>query len=132
MIFKEGDTYLQTFSVSEHVYAGFVQLFKDKNPLHTDTQFAISKGFEGIVIHGNILNGFISYFIGECLPEKNVIIHSQEINYKNPVYLNTSLQFNAKVSGVFESVRTVEFKFTFTSSNQKVVAKGKIQIGVLN
>ena len=70
MIFKIGDTFNEEFHVSDEIYAGFIQLFKDKNPLHTDQEIAIKKGFKGMVMHGNILNGFLSYFIGECLPTK--------------------------------------------------------------
>lgn len=131
MIFKEGDKFFQQFIVSEDAYNGFIKIFKDQNPLHTDEQFAIEKGFQGRVMHGNILNGFLSFFIGECLPTKDVIIHSQEIQFKNAVYLNDALQFNAMVTGFYESVKAIEFKFDFKNADSKVVAKGKIQIGLL-
>ena len=131
MIFKSGDTFEETFTVSNETHNLFIQLFKDKNPLHTDEQFAIDNGFRGRVMHGNILSGFLSYFIGECLPIKNVIIHSQLIEYKNPVYLDDELHFEAIVDGIYESVNTVVLKFTFRNRDSKIVSKGKIQIGLL-
>ena len=131
MIFKLNEEYKSEFIVSEKVYESFVQTFNDRNPLHVDAGFASERGFNGKVMHGNILNGFISFFIGEGLPTKNVIIHSQEIQFKNPVYLNDKLFFTATVSGIFGSVNAVEFKFDFKSKDSKVVAKGKIQIGLL-
>ena len=131
MIFTEGDVFEHEFTVSDETYASFIHLSNDKNPLHTDTEFARKKGFEGVVMHGNILNAFLSYFIGECLPTKDVIIHSQEIQFKNPVYLNNVLQFKAEISGFYESVNAVEFKYSFKNTELKVVAKGKIQIGLL-
>lgn len=131
MIFKIGDTFEETFVVSDKTYKSFIDLTNDRNPLHTNEQFAIAKGFKGIVMHGNILNGFLSYFIGECLNTKNVIIHSQEIQYKNAVYINDELLFNATVTGIYESVNAVEFKFEFRNADSKIVAKGKIQIGIL-
>lgn len=131
MIFKTGDRFVETFLVSTKTYSDFIQLFKDNNPLHTNEQFAISKGFKGMVMHGNILNGFLSYFIGERLPDKNVIIHSQEIQFKNPVYLNDELKFTAIISGIYESVNAIEFKYDFKNADSKTVAKGKIQIGLL-
>lgn len=117
--------------VNETIYTGFISLFKDNNPLHTNKDFAIEKGFKGCVMHGNILNGYLSYFIGECLPFKNVIIHSQQINYNSPVYLNDTLHFEAEVEEVYDSVKAIEFKFSFKNSEQKKVAKGKIQIGLI-
>ena len=131
MIFEVGDLFIESFVVTDKTYSGFIQLFKDKNPLHTNEQFAKEKGFRGKVMHGNILNGFISYFIGECLPSKNVIIHSQEIQYKNPIYLNDKLKLEAKVTGVYESVNAIEFKYNFTNTTLKTVAKGNFQIGLI-
>ena len=61
---------------------------------------------------------------------KNVIIHSQEIQFKNAVYKNDFLQFNAEIIGFYESVNAAEFKFEFRNSENKIVAKGKIQIGI--
>jgi 3-hydroxybutyryl-CoA dehydratase len=127
----KGQEYTQIFQVTDKVYNGFIETFKDTNPLHTDDLFAKEKSFSGKVMHGNILNGFLSYFIGECLPQKNVIIQTQEIKYNLPVYLNDVLNFYAIVEDVFESVNTVEFKFYFSNSNNKKVAKGKIQIGII-
>src|SRR5476651_315480 len=132
MIFKLNDKYEKTFTISDAVYEGFIQIFKDKNPLHTDEQFAIDHGFEGKVMHGNILNGFLSFFVGECLPDKNVIIHSQEIQFKNAVYLNDKLLFEAIITGIYESVNAIEFKFNFKNEKAKIVSKGQMQIGLLS
>lgn len=129
--FETGDRFEQKFKVSAAVHKGFIEVFKDLNPLHTNRKFAIDRGFEGKVTHGNILNGFISYFVGECLPTKEIIIHSQEILYKGAVYIDEELDFIAEVTSIFPSVNAVEFKFYFTNALSKVVAKGIFQIGLL-
>ncbi|TNE54216.1 MAG: hypothetical protein EP338_08615 [Bacteroidetes bacterium] len=130
MLFKAGDSYEHQFLVSEELYSGFIHLFEDRNPLHTNEDFAQGKGFESRVMHGNILNGFLSYFIGECLPTKDVIIHTQEIQYKKPVYLGDQLDFSATVQDYYESVQAVVFKYQFKREGV-VLAKGKIQIGLI-
>ena len=121
--------YLHTFTVSEAVYKAFQNCSHDMNPLHTDESFAKGKGFKGRVMYGNILNAFVSYFIGMLLPSPDVIIHSQDIVYKNPVFLNDVLTFTASVDGIYESVNAIEFKFKFLNESNKVVAKGHVQIG---
>lgn len=131
MIFKENDHFEESLTVSEKLYQSFIDLFNDNNPLHTDESFAKKVGFKGRVMHGNILNGFISYFVGECLPTKRVIIHSQEIKFKNAVYVNDELFFKASVTRIYESVNAVEFKYEFRNLINKVVAKGNFQIGIL-
>lgn len=128
---KKDDTFTHNFFVTEEIYNKFIELFGDRNPLHTDKAFSMSKGFSDKVMHGNILNGFLSFFIGECLPDKNIIIHSQQITYSNPVYMNDKLRFFAKVEEIHESVNAIEFKFYFENQDNLKVAKGKFQIGLL-
>ncbi|HEY5591029.1 MAG TPA: MaoC/PaaZ C-terminal domain-containing protein [Paludibacter sp.] len=131
MDFKLNETYKHEFQVTQEVYLSFQKCSNDWNPLHTDELFAKSKGFPDKVMYGNILNAFVSYFIGECLPTKNVIIQSQEIAFKNPVFMNEKLSFEARVSGIYESVNTVEFKYKFIKFDGVLAAKGLIQIGLL-
>ena len=132
MMFKEGSVYKHTFIITKNVYDSFQNCSQDRNPLHTDIAFAKAKGFPERVMYGNILNAFISYFIGECLETKDVIIQSQSINFKRPVFMNDTLDFTAKIQGIYESVNTVEFKFDFTKKHDGVkIASGKISISVM-
>lgn len=132
MIFSEGQDYSHTFHVTQEVYESFQVCSQDRNPLHTNEAFARSKGFPNRVMYGNILNAFVSFFIGECLEIKDVMIQSQSINFKRPVFMNDTLDFHAKVDGIYDSVNTVEFKFTFSNSESGVtVANGKVSISVM-
>jgi acyl dehydratase len=120
-----------TFRVTEAVYKSFQDCSGDFNLLHTNESFAKEHGFNSCVMYGNILNAFLSYFIGMLLPTQEVIIHSQDISYKNPVYLNDELVFKASADRVYESVRAIAYKYTFKNNDNKIVAKGHIQIGLL-
>lgn len=127
---KEGDVFESVFTVTPEVYEGFINTFRDRNPLHTDEAFAKEKGFSSVVMHGGILTGFLSNFIGEQLPLKNVIIHSYKISFAKPVYLGTQLLFKATITGVFESVNSVTMKYSFSDS-KNTVSKGEITIGII-
>ena len=131
MNFQLNHCYKQRYTVTPEVYSHFQMCSKDYNPLHVDEEFARLKGFPEKVMYGNILNAFISHFIGECLPQKDVIIHSQSITFYNPVFMNENLDFEAVVSGLFEAVNTIEFKYKFIKPNGKIAGKGLIQIGVI-
>lgn len=128
---KKGDVFNQDFEVTKDIYDGFLAIFKDRNELHTNREFAQAHGFKSEVMHGNILNGFLSFFIGECLPIRSVIIHTQQILYSNPVYMSDRLRLMAEVSDVFESVSAVEMRYRFLNQDDMIVAKGKIQIGII-
>ena len=123
--------YRHRFVISEQVFLAFQQCSGDFNPLHTKESFAQHKGFSSCVMYGNILNTFLSYFVGMMLPVPDVIIHSQDIVFRNPVFLNDSLEFKAEVSNISEAVKAVEFKYSFRNADDLLVAKGHIQIGIL-
>jgi 3-hydroxybutyryl-CoA dehydratase len=129
--FSTGDKFQHRFAVTPELYQGFINLFNDRNALHTDQGFAKEKGFRDCVVHGNVLNGFLSFGIGECLPVKNVIIHSQEIQFKKPVYLHDAVTLQMEVTDVHESVNAILFSFAFSNQEDLLVAKGKFQIGLL-
>jgi 3-hydroxybutyryl-CoA dehydratase len=128
---NKGDTFFREYRMTETIYQGFMALFGDRNPLHTKADFARQKGFVSEVMHGNILGGFISHFVGECLPDKNVIIHSQEIQYFKPSYLGDELRLSVEVRDVFESVGVVELGFAFHNQRAEKIAKGKLSLGSL-
>ena len=125
---KKGDQFNSKFLIDKKTYEGFISTFNDKNPLHVDNDFALNKGFKSVVMHGNILNGFLSYFIGEELPVKDIIILSQSIKFPHPVYLNEELLFSAEIIDVFDSVKMIEFKFSFKNKDTTTVSSGKINI----
>jgi 3-hydroxybutyryl-CoA dehydratase len=128
---KKGDAFTQSFIASEEIHDKFIELFRDRNRFHTDTMFAISKGFRDKLMHGNVLNGFLSYFIGECLPYKNAVIHSQIIEYSKPVYINDRLNLFANIEEIHESINVIEFKYYFKNQDNVKVAKGKFQLALL-
>jgi 3-hydroxybutyryl-CoA dehydratase len=128
---KKGDKFQRDFFVSDELVKGFIDLFNDRHPLHTDKIYAQEKGYHEEIVHGNILNGFLSYFIGQCLPIKNIIIQSQNIEYCSPIYVGAKLEFIAEIKDIFDSVRTIELVFSFKNQEGIKVAKGKVLIGII-
>lgn len=128
---QEGDKFCESYIINKDIYQGFINLFKDDNPLHINSAFAITKNFKDKVMHGAILAGFLSHFIGACLPIKNVLVQTYEIHFLKPIFLNDELLFEAIIIGIFESVNTIEFKYKFSTSSKTIVSKGKILISII-
>ena len=130
MVVKEGTIFNHEFKVNKETSDLFIKLSQDRNPLHVDENFSISKGFKSKVTHGNIQNCFLSYFVGEIFPIKEVMILSQTIKFKNPVYENDVLTFESKVVNYIESIKVFEFNFKFKNS-ENIVSSGSLMIKII-
>jgi len=130
MIVQEGTTFNHKFKVTKETSDLFIHLSQDRNPLHVDEKFSISKGFKSKVTHGNIQNCFLSYFVGEIFPIKDVMILSQSIKFNNPVYENDTLTFESKVINYVESIKVFEFNFKFKNSIS-IVSQGSLMIKII-
>lgn len=122
------------YQVTSEVYDSFQHCSSDFNPLHTDSAYANSKGFSGIVMYGNILNAFVSHFVGMLLPSKEVIIQSQDICFHKPVFLNDEILLESEIDIVSEAVNIINYKLKFrrfSGTKPEMVAKGHVQVGLL-
>lgn len=123
-----------TYHVTPEVYFGFQRISSDYNPLHTDEAFAKSKGFPERVMYGNILNGFVSHFVGMALPSRDVMIQTQDIQYRKPVYLNDTILLKSEIETVSDAVEIINYKLKFyrvAEPKNVLVASGHVQIGTL-
>jgi|TARA_B100001750_G_C15496154_1_gene594248 acyl dehydratase len=80
--------------------ATFVRLSGDNNPLHTNRNFAIKKGFKDRVAHGLLLVSKISGILGTKLPGKNCLLIEENLAFPNPVYPNDKIVIKAKVNNI--------------------------------
>ena len=122
-----------TYKVTSDIYSSFQKCSNDYNPLHVDQLYAVSKGFSDCVMYGNILNAFISHFVGMLLPSKEVMIQSQDISFHKPVYLNDEIMLEATVDTISEAVNIIVYKLKFRRIGEgkpELVAKGHVQIGL--
>lgn len=124
----------KTYHVTKEVYEAFQKCSNDFNPLHTKKDFANKKGFQECVMYGNILNAFVSHFVGMALPSPEVMIQTQDIQFRKPVFLEDEITIKASPEDVSEAVGIVNFKLKFyrtTDKRQELVATGHVQIGML-
>lgn len=127
----EGFQTSHEYAITDREYECLVGPFGDVSPLHVDDAYAKSRGFQGRVMHGAILNGFLSHFVGVHFPGKPAILQSVNIQYKAPSFLGDAIRIDAKVAQKVDSVRAIVLEVTFTNTTQsKVVAKAKVQVGV--
>lgn len=127
---KEGQSFSFDTTVSEAMLDAFALLTGDVSPLHMDNNFAIRRGFNGRVVHGSLLIGFVSRLIGVHLPGRNCLLHSINMKYSMPTYANDTVRTSGVIEQVSVATKAMSIKVEITNINsQIIVAKGKVIIG---
>ena len=122
-----GVVYRQKYWIDRRRHGDFINAFEDRNPLHVDASFALSKGFSAVVVHGNFLCGFLSHFVGEVFPIVEVMIISQNISFHSPCYIDDEIILEAKILDYHDSVGIFNVFFQFERNALKV-ASGNLEI----
>lgn len=127
----EGDAFEHAYVIEPVVYEAFLTAFCDRSPLHVDDDYAKERGFERRVMHGSLLNGFVSHFVGMCVPGRRALLLSVDLQYANPSYLGDALTLHATVAQKVDAVRVVVLHVRFHNDTRgTTVAKGRVQLAV--
>jgi 3-hydroxybutyryl-CoA dehydratase len=122
---KEGVEFRREYTITEDVYRKFLDLFGDASPLHVSDETAAACGFSAKLMHGAILNGFISNFVGMNFPGKRTLELGVDISFVKPTYCGDVLTLHAVVKERLESREVLVLHFRFLR-HHTVVAKGRI------
>ena len=124
----------ESFSVrvTEEMMNKFLDITGDINPLHTDIEFAKSKGYNNKVVYGMLTSSFLSTLAGVYLPGKNSLIQSVETLFKKPVFPGDTLLIKGQVVEKFDNINRITVKVTITNDRNEKVCRGTMQIGVLD
>jgi 3-hydroxybutyryl-CoA dehydratase len=120
----------EEYEITAEIYEHYIAAFRDVSPLHMDDAFAQNIGFPGKVMHGGILNGFISHFVGVVFPGTRAIIHYVHVDYHAPSFIGDHILLSAKVSHKIESLRAMVLSLSLKNTSQgTLAAKAKVQVG---
>lgn len=126
-----GTKFRRQYVIGEDVYQRFLDLFGDASPLHVDDQAALSCGFPAKLMHGAILNGFISNFVGMNFPGKRTLELDVEIHFVKPTYVGDVLELEATVKERLESRQVVVLQFRFRRETT-LIANGRVTVMICN
>lgn len=129
----EGTIVSHDYSIKPSVYKAFLEAFNDFSPIHVEDDYARARGFQQRVMHGAILNGFLSHFIGMHFPGRRALWLSTDLRYLKPSYLGDQLRLDATVAQKVESQSVIVLNIVFHNETQGIiVARGRVQVAVRN
>ena len=123
-------------SFSRTITADMMQKFfdvtGDENPLHTDKEFAIRKGFTDRVVYGMLTASLISTLGGCYIPGKFCLIQGVEVKFAKPVFVGDELTISGEVSKVDADLRYLEIKVAIRNQKNEKVLRGILKAGVMD
>lgn len=130
---EENAEFSHLYTIDDAVYGALVTVFQDQSPVHVDEEYAKSAGFAGRVMHGAILQGFLSHFVGMHFPGRKSLILSVNLNYHRPSYLGDKINLTARVRQKVETGQVIVLEVKFTNlASETLVASGKVQVALRN
>ena len=119
------------YAITPDVYEGFLGAFGDRSPVHVDDTYARERGYESRVMHGSILNGFVSHFVGMRYPGRRSLLLSVDLRYANPSYLGDDIRVRAAVTQKSDAQRVVVLTFVIDNVTRGTrAATGRAQVRV--
>ena len=104
-------------TITESMVNDFAKISGDFSPIHMDEIYAKSTSFKKRVVHGMLLASFLSRVDGMYLPGKHALYFSQNIEFRNPCFIDDELTIESKV--IDKSISTKILKIESKIFNQK-------------
>jgi len=127
-LFNQGDEYKFERYISADDVKKFAEVVGDLNPIHLDVEFAESSFFKKRIIHGAFLAGLISKVLGMDFPGQGTVYISQNSIFKRPVFVDTKVTVEVKVTQVLVENRRLVLDTNILNSEGKVCLAGSATV----
>ena len=133
-IFHYADLYIgqresAEYRITREVYGHFLDAFHDYSTLHVNDAYAQEFGYASKVMHGSIINGFLSHFVGMVFPGRYSLLLSANLSFSHPSYLGDVVRLEAVLAQKVEvrQIVVLHVKFHNLTSNC-LAARGQVHI----
>lgn len=126
--FREGDHFKWGRHISADDVQRFAEIVGDLNPVHLDAEFAEKSFFKKRIVHGAFLGGLISKVLGMDFPGQGTVYISQNSVFKRPVYVDTVVSVEVKVTQVIGEKRRLVLDTNIFNSNGEVCVAGSATV----
>jgi len=121
-----GDVVEHRFVVETEQMAAFQALSNDYSRIHTDDEYAHSRGFKGAIVYGGIMMAHLSYVLGSKIPGSLGTSGRWQVDYRAPLYVGDSAVLRLEVTYVSKPMGVIQAKFTIRA-REGLVATGTVQ-----
>ena len=122
--FSVGQSRELAFAVSAEDLSAFILASGDIHPLHTDSEFAVQRGFRGILLHGMCIAARCSHFITREFVGSHGLLVALGLDFRRPAFVDDDLRWRAEVVRVETTAGTVEVKWHVADGAGVLVQRG--------
>ena len=122
--YKVGDGFKFERLISSDDVRNFAEIIGDLNPVHLDADYAEKTFFKKRIVHGAFLDGLISKALGMDFPGQGTIYISQNSVFKRPVYVDTIVTVEVRVTQVIPEKRRLVLDTTVLNAEGEVCLAG--------
>jgi 3-hydroxybutyryl-CoA dehydratase len=127
-LYQPGDGFSYERFISADDVRHFAETVGDLNPVHLDAEFAETSFFKKRIVHGAFLAGLISKVLGMDFPGQGTIYISQNSTFKRPVYVDTTVRVEVKVTEVIAEKRRLVLDTSVYNENGEVCLAGSATV----
>jgi 3-hydroxybutyryl-CoA dehydratase len=128
--YQEGGGFSYERFVSAEEVKRFAEVVGDSNPIHLDEGYAERTSFKKRIVHGAFLAGLISKIIGMDFPGEGTIYISQTSSFKRPVFVDSTVKVEVKVTQVNAEKRRLLLDTTILNSDGKICLAGSAEVWI--
>ena len=118
-------------TITESMVNNFANISGDFSPIHIDEEYAKSTIFQKRIVHGMLL-AFLSRMQGMYLPGKHALYFSQNLEFRNPCFINDKIKISSIVIDKSESTKILKIESKITNQNDKLLLHGIGKVIVRN
>lgn len=118
--------------ITKKMQDDFRNISGDINPMHSDSEFAKTKGFDDVLVFGMLTASFFSKLVGVYLPGKNCLFQEcKDIKFHSPVFVGDKLNVKGEVVEIDDRFKRITVKAVIRNQDNKRVCSAKLIIGIV-
>ena len=128
-----GDKHRFNFKINTQMMLDFKNISGDRNPIHNNKKFAISRGFKDKVVYGGLLISQVSRMLGMYLPGRDSLWTHIDLAFLKPFYVEEEGELESEVKNISLSTNSVDLQIKITSVYENILkVRGKASTIIVN
>ncbi|MBN2218957.1 MAG: MaoC family dehydratase [Kosmotogaceae bacterium] len=123
--FFVGQSFSTRRKISAEMVDSFANLTGDRNPVHTDEEFAVNSRFGRRIAHGMLSVGIISAILGNEFPGPGSIYMKQEVRFLKPIFLEEEVIITVEILEINVEKRRLSVRTTVEKNNGERAVDGE-------